>query len=162
MFVQTSGVLKRVAVRLSKICNDLRLLLSGPAARFGKLLLPAVQAGSSILPGKVNPVIRELVNQVAFEVISFNITVTFAAEAGQLQLGAFEPIICYSLVRAFSHLRSCRRSRIAMRRRDYGQRRNARKPGAPVTRRCKGIDSRPRVRRLHGDRCGGVDSSCAS
>jgi aspartate ammonia-lyase len=92
-FVQMSGVLKRIAVKLSKICNDLRLLSSGPRAGFGEINLPPVQAGSSIMPGKVNPVIPEVVNQVAFEVFGNDLTVTFAAEAGQLQLNAFEPVI---------------------------------------------------------------------
>ncbi len=104
-FVQLSGVLKRVAVKLSKTCNDLRLLSSGPRAGFGEINLPAVQAGSSIMPGKVNPVIPEVVNQVAFEVIGNDITVSFAAEGGQMQLNAFEPIIAHSLFKSLSHLR---------------------------------------------------------
>ena len=103
-FVQLSGVLKRIAVKLSKICNDLRLLSSGPRAGIGEINLPAVQAGSSIMPGKVNPVIPEMVNQVAFEVIGNDITVTMAAEGGQLQLNAFEPIIAHSLFKSVSHL----------------------------------------------------------
>lgn len=103
-FVQLSGVLKRVAVKISKICNDLRLLSSGPRAGFNEINLPAVQAGSSIMPGKVNPVIPEVVNQVAFEVIGNDLTVTFAAEAGQLQLNAFEPIIAHSLFKSVSHM----------------------------------------------------------
>jgi len=108
-FVQLSGVLKRVAVKLSKTCNDLRLLSSGPRAGFNEINLPAMQAGSSIMPGKVNPVIPEVVNQVAFEVIGNDVTITFAAEAGQLQLNAFEPIIAYSLFRSIAHLEAaCR------------------------------------------------------
>jgi aspartate ammonia-lyase len=103
-FVQLSGVLKRVAVKLSKTCNDLRLLSSGPRAGFGEINLPARQAGSSIMPGKVNPVIPEVVNQVAFEVIGNDVTVTFAAESGQLQLNAFEPIIAHSLFASLDHL----------------------------------------------------------
>ncbi|MBC3917692.1 aspartate ammonia-lyase [Undibacterium sp. CY18W] len=103
-FVQLSGVLKRVAVKLSKICNDLRLLSSGPRAGFGEINLPAVQAGSSIMPGKVNPVIPEVVNQIAFEVIGNDVTISFAAEAGQLQLNAFEPIIAHSLFKSVAHL----------------------------------------------------------
>jgi aspartate ammonia-lyase len=103
-FVQLSGVLKRIAVKLSKTCNDLRLLSSGPRAGIGEISLPAVQAGSSIMPGKVNPVIPEVVNQVAFEVIGNDMTVTMAAEAGQLQLNAFEPIIAHSLFKSVSHL----------------------------------------------------------
>ena len=103
-FVQLSGVTKRAAVKLSKICNDLRLLSSGPRAGFGEINLPAVQAGSSIMPGKVNPVIPEVVNQVAFEVIGNDLTITLAAEAGQLQLNAFEPIIARALLSSLNHL----------------------------------------------------------
>jgi len=103
-FVQLSGVLKRVAVKLSKTCNDLRLLSSGPRAGLGEINLPAMQAGSSIMPGKVNPVIPEVVNQVAFEVIGNDMTVTMAAEAGQLQLNAFEPVIAHSLFKSIAHL----------------------------------------------------------
>ena len=98
--MQLSGVLKRVACKLSKICNDLRLLSSGPQAGFGEINLPARQAGSSIMPGKVNPVIPEVVNQVAFEVIGNDVTITMAAEAGQLQLNAFEPIMGWSLYKS--------------------------------------------------------------
>ncbi len=108
-FVQLSGVLKRVATKLSKTCNDLRLLSSGPQAGFGDIRLPARQAGSSIMPGKVNPVIPEVMNQVAFEVIGNDITVTMASEAGQLQLNAFEPIMGWSLYKSIKHLsNACR------------------------------------------------------
>ncbi|MCW0001502.1 aspartate ammonia-lyase [Pararhizobium sp. YC-54] len=103
-FVQLSGILKRIAVKLSKTCNDLRLLSSGPRAGLNEINLPARQAGSSIMPGKVNPVIPEVVNQVAFEVIGNDVAITFAAEAGQLQLNAFEPLIAYSLFNSFGHL----------------------------------------------------------
>src|SRR5499425_2185560 len=105
-FVQLAGVLKRVAVKLSKTCNDLRLLSSGPRAGLGEINLPAVQAGSSIMPGKVNPVIPEVVNQIAFEVIGNDVTISFAAEAGQLQLNAFLPIIGHSLFKSMTHLRN--------------------------------------------------------
>ncbi len=105
-FVQLSGVLKRVAVKLSKTCNDLRLLSSGPRAGLGEINLPPVQAGSSIMPGKVNPVIPEVVNQIAFEVIGNDVTVTFAAEAGQLQLNAFEPVIAHNLFNSLIYLRN--------------------------------------------------------
>ena len=105
-FVQLSGVLKRVAVKLSKTCNDLRLLSSGPRVGLNEINLPPMQAGSSIMPGKVNPVIPEVVNQIAFEVIGNDLTVTFAAEAGQLQLNAFEPIIAHSLFKSVNHLRA--------------------------------------------------------
>jgi aspartate ammonia-lyase len=108
-FVQLSGVLKRVATKLSKTCNDLRLLSSGPQAGFGDIKLPARQAGSSIMPGKVNPVIPEVMNQVAFEVIGNDVTVTMASEAGQLQLNAFEPIMGWSLFKSITHLsNACR------------------------------------------------------
>jgi aspartate ammonia-lyase len=103
-FVQLSGVLKRVATKLSKTCNDLRLLSSGPQAGFGDIRLPPRQAGSSIMPGKVNPVIPEVMNQVAFEVIGNDVTVTMASEAGQLQLNAFEPIMGWSLHKSIRHL----------------------------------------------------------
>ncbi len=108
-FVQLSGVLKRVACKLSKVCNDLRLLSSGPQAGFGDIRLPARQAGSSIMPGKVNPVIPEVMNQVAFEVIGNDVTITMASEAGQLQLNAFEPIMGYSIHKSVKHLtQACR------------------------------------------------------
>ena len=97
-FVTFSGILKRIAVKISKICNDLRLLSSGPRAGFHEINLPSVQPGSSIMPGKVNPVIPEVVNQVAFEVIGNDLSVTFAAEGGQLQLNAFEPVICFNIL----------------------------------------------------------------
>lgn len=107
-FVQVSGVLKRVAVKLSKLCNDLRLLSSGPRAGLGEISLPPVQAGSSIMPGKVSPVIPEVVNQIAYEVIGNDVTVSFAAEAGQLQLNAFLPIIAHSVFKSLTHLqRGC-------------------------------------------------------
>lgn len=109
VFVQLSGVLKRVAVKLSKICNDLRLLSSGPRAGFNEINLPPVQAGSSIMPGKVNPVIPEAINQIAFQVIGNDVTVTFAAEGGQLQLNAFEPIIARSIFESMTLLdKGCR------------------------------------------------------
>ena len=104
-FVQLSGVLKRCAVKLSKICNDLRLLSSGPRAGLGEINLPPMQPGSSIMPGKVNPVIPEVVNQVCFDVIGGDVTVTMAAEAGQLQLNVFEPIIAYRLLRGMDSLK---------------------------------------------------------
>jgi aspartate ammonia-lyase len=109
VFVSTSSTLKRLATKLSKIANDLRLLSSGPRAGFGEINLPARQAGSSIMPGKVNPVIPEVVNQVAFTVIGNDLAVTMAAEGGQLQLNAFEPIIARSLMMSIIYLRrSCR------------------------------------------------------
>jgi aspartate ammonia-lyase len=103
-FVLFSGVLKRVAAKLSKICNDLRLLSSGPRAGFGEIRLPAVQAGSSIMPGKINPVIPEVVSQVAYLVIGNDLTVTICAEGGQLQLNAFEPAIGFCILKSLRML----------------------------------------------------------
>ena len=105
VFVLVSGVLKRIAVKLSKTSNDLRLLSSGPRAGLDEINLPPRQAGSSIMPGKVNPVIPEVVNQIAFTVIGNDVTVTMAAEAGQLQLNAFEPIMCRALMMSITQLR---------------------------------------------------------
>jgi aspartate ammonia-lyase len=105
-FVQLSGVLKRVAAKLSKICSDLRLLSSGPQGGFNEIKLPERAAGSSIMPGKINPIIPEVVNQIAFEVIGNDVTITMASEAGQLQLNAFEPIIGHSLFKSIEHLKA--------------------------------------------------------
>ena len=103
-FVAVSGAVKTCAVTLSKIANDLRLMSSGPKAGFGEINLPARQNGSSIMPGKVNPVIPEVVNQVAFNAIGNDVTITLAAEAGQLELNAFEPIIFYNLFQSIDTL----------------------------------------------------------
>lgn len=92
-YVMVHGALKRTAVKLSKVCNDLRLLSSGPRAGLNEINLPELQAGSSIMPAKVNPVVPEVVNQVCFKIMGNDITVTFAAEAGQLQLNVMEPVI---------------------------------------------------------------------
>lgn len=99
-----SGVVKTCAVNLSKISNDLRLMSSGPRTGFGEINLPARQNGSSIMPGKINPVIPEVVNQVAFNIIGNDMTITMAAEAGQLELNAFEPIIFYNLFQSIETL----------------------------------------------------------
>ena len=103
-FVMFSGVLKRVASKLSKIANDMRLLGSGPRGGIGEIALPSMQPGSSIMPGKVNPVIAEALNQVCFQVIGNDVAVTMAAEAGQLQLNAFEPLIAHNLLSSMSLL----------------------------------------------------------
>lgn len=103
-FVSVSGALKRISVKLSKICSDLRLLSSGPRAGFGEIRLPAIQAGSSIMPGKVNPVIPEMVNQISFQVIGNDLTVTLAASAGQLQLNAMEPVIVLNILQSMQLL----------------------------------------------------------
>ncbi len=103
-FVAVSGAVKACAVTLSKIANDLRLMSSGPRAGFNEINLPAKQNGSSIMPGKVNPVIPEVVNQVAFNIIGNDVTITMAAEAGQLELNAFEPIIFYCMFQSIDTL----------------------------------------------------------
>ena len=100
-FVEVSGALKASAVNLSKMANDLRLLSSGPRTGFGEINLPPRQNGSSIMPGKINPVIPEIVNQAAFLVIGHDVTITIAAQAGQLELNAFGPVIFYQLFEAF-------------------------------------------------------------
>jgi aspartate ammonia-lyase len=105
-FVRLSAALRQLAVKLSKTCNDLRLLSSGPQAGLAEIHLRPVQAGSSIMPGKVNPVIPEAVNQVAFRVLGNDLTVTLAAEAGQLQLNAFEPVIVTVLAESLEQLRA--------------------------------------------------------
>jgi len=104
-FVHISGILKRVAIKISKICNDLRLLSSGPRAGFNEINLPKMQPGSSIMPGKVNPVIPEVVNQVAFEVIGADVTISMACEGGQLQLNVFEPLVAYKLFTSINMMR---------------------------------------------------------
>ncbi|MBN1570587.1 MAG: aspartate ammonia-lyase [Acidobacteria bacterium] len=105
-YVQMSGTLKRIAVKLSKICNDLRLLSSGPRCGLQEIHLPPMQPGSSIMPGKVNPVIPEVVNQVCFDIIGNDVTITMAAEAGQLELNVMEPIIALNLFQNFMMLRN--------------------------------------------------------
>jgi len=105
VFVRCSNALRVVAVKQSKISNDLRLLSSGPRAGFNEINLPAKQAGSSIMPGKVNPVIPEVMNQIAFTVIGNDLTVALAAEAGQLELNAFEPVIARSLMMSIGYLK---------------------------------------------------------
>ncbi|NOZ02946.1 MAG: aspartate ammonia-lyase, partial [Deltaproteobacteria bacterium] len=108
-FVQLSGVLKRIAVKLSKVCNDLRLLSSGPRAGLNEINLPSVQPGSTIMPGKVNPVIPEVVNQVCFQVIGNDVTISMAAEAGQLELNAFEPVMGFNLFQSIHTLKRAMR-----------------------------------------------------
>ncbi|HHT7763943.1 aspartate ammonia-lyase [Pasteurella multocida] len=96
-YVMVHGALKRTAVKLSKVCNDLRLLSSGPRAGLNEINLPELQAGSSIMPAKVNPVVPEVVNQVCYKVMGNDTTITFAAEAGQLQLNVMEPVIAQAM-----------------------------------------------------------------
>lgn len=109
VFVQVSGVLKRIAVKLSKVCNDLRLLSSGPRTGLHEINLPAVQPGSTIMPGKVNPVIPEVVNQICFQVMGNDMVITLAAQGGQLELNAFEPVIAANLFQSIRILdRGCR------------------------------------------------------
>ncbi len=104
VFVAVSGAVKACAVTLSKIANDLRLMSSGPRAGLAEINLPAKQNGSSIMPGKINPVIPEVVNQVAFNIIGNDVTITMAAEAGQLELNAFEPIVFYCMFQSIDTL----------------------------------------------------------
>lgn len=104
VFVLLSGILRRIAIKLSKICNDLRLLSSGPRTGLAEINLPAMQPGSSIMPGKVNPVIPEVVNQVCYQVIGNDLTVTMAAESGQLQLNVFEPVIAFNIFQSVAML----------------------------------------------------------
>lgn len=105
-FVMYSSAVKRLAVKLSKICNDLRLLSSGPRTGINEINLPPMQPGSSIMPGKVNPVIPEVVNQIAFKVIGNDLTVTLAAEGGQLELNVFEPVIVQSIFESIEMLKN--------------------------------------------------------
>jgi aspartate ammonia-lyase len=105
-FIMYSSALKRTAVKLSKICNDLRLISSGPRTGINEINLPPMQPGSSIMPGKVNPVIPEVVNQIAFKVIGNDLTVTLAAEAGQLELNVMEPVIVQSIFESIEMLKN--------------------------------------------------------
>ncbi len=105
-YVMYSSAIKRLAIKLSKICNDLRLLSSGPRCGFNEINLPKMQPGSSIMPGKVNPVIPEVVNQIAYKVIGNDLTVTMAAEAGQLQLNVMEPVMVRSIFESMEMLNS--------------------------------------------------------
>ncbi|QOY55554.1 aspartate ammonia-lyase [Candidatus Sulfurimonas marisnigri] len=105
-FVMYSATMKRLAIKLSKICNDLRLLSSGPRAGFNEINLPKMQPGSSIMPGKVNPVIPEVVNQIAFKVIGNDLTVSLAAESGQLELNVMEPVIAQSIFESIEMLKN--------------------------------------------------------
>lgn len=105
-FVMYSSAVKRLAIKLSKICNDLRLISSGPRTGINEINLPPMQPGSSIMPGKVNPVIPEVVNQIAFKVIGNDLTVTLAAEGGQLELNVFEPVIVQSLFESIEMLKN--------------------------------------------------------
>ncbi|WP_035291051.1 aspartate ammonia-lyase [Clostridium sp. KNHs214] len=103
-FVEVSSIIKTCAVSLSKMANDLRLMSSGPRTGFGEINLPPKQNGSSIMPGKVNPVIPEVVSQIAFNIVGNDMTITMAAEAGQLELNAFEPVIFYNLFESIETL----------------------------------------------------------
>lgn len=105
-YVMYSSAIKRLAIKLSKICNDLRLLSSGPRCGFNEINLPKMQPGSSIMPGKVNPVIPEVVNQIAYKVIGNDLTVTMAAEAGQLQLNVMEPVMVRSIFESMEMLKN--------------------------------------------------------
>lgn len=103
-FLNFSSMLKNMSVRISKICNDLRLLSSGPRCGLGEINLPAAQPGSSIMPGKVNPVIPEVVNQTAFWVIGADHANSFASEGGQMELNAFEPLMALNILSSMNML----------------------------------------------------------
>lgn len=103
-YVQISGALKRAATKISKICNDLRLLSSGPRTGFNEINLPKMQPGSSIMPGKVNPVMPELLNQICFDIMGKDVTISIASEAGQLELNVMEPIMAFSLFNGINRL----------------------------------------------------------
>ncbi|MDD2876595.1 MAG: aspartate ammonia-lyase [Acidiphilium sp.] len=105
-FIMFSAVLKRIATKLSKIANDLRLLSSGPRGGFGEISLPALQPGSSIMPGKVNPVIPEMISIVCYQVVGYDLAITMAAEGGQLQLNAFEPLIAHNILTSMKLIRN--------------------------------------------------------
>ncbi|MBT7716076.1 MAG: aspartate ammonia-lyase, partial [Deltaproteobacteria bacterium] len=105
-FVMYSSAIKRLSIKLSKICNDLRLLSSGPRTGLNEINLPKMQPGSSIMPGKVNPVIPEVVNQIAFKVIGNDLTVSLGAEAGQLELNVMEPVIVQSIFESIEMLKN--------------------------------------------------------
>jgi aspartate ammonia-lyase len=105
-FVYVSGIVKSCAVTLSKISNDIRLMSSGPRTGLGEINIPAMQNGSSIMPGKVNPVMPEVMSQIAFNIIGNDTTITLAAEAGQLELNAFEPVLFYRLFESLDTLRN--------------------------------------------------------
>ena len=124
-----SSAIKRLAVKLSKICNDLRLLSSGPRAGLNEINLPTMQPGSSIMPGKVNPVIPEVVNQIAFKVIGNDLTVTLAAEAGQLELNVMEPVIAECIFESIEMLKNGMAALQTVHRRHHGQRRAMPRPG---------------------------------
>jgi aspartate ammonia-lyase len=109
-YVLLSGVLKHTSAKLTKICNDIRMLASGPRCGFNEINLPQMQPGSSIMPGKVNPVIPEVVNQTGFLVIGLDLTVTLAASAGQLQLNVMEPVITFALFTSISTMENAVRS----------------------------------------------------
>ncbi len=111
-FVSVSGILKTCAVNLSKMANDLRLLSSGPKTGLAEINLPSMQNGSSIMPGKINPVILEVVSQVAFNIIGNDFTITMAAEAGQLELNAFEPVLFYNLFESIETLENATKTLI--------------------------------------------------
>src|SRR5215208_7298379 len=101
-----SSAVKRLAIKLSKICNDLRLLSSGPRAGLNEINLPPMQPGSSIMPGKVNPVIPELVSQICYQIIGYDVTIAMASEASELELNMAEPIIAYDLLHGLMILRN--------------------------------------------------------
>jgi lyase family enzyme len=155
-FVEFSGALKRAAVVISKICNDLRLLSSGPRAGLNEINLPPTQPGSSIMPGKVNPVIPEVVNQVCFQLIGYDATISIAAEASQLELNMAEPIIAYDLLHGLLILKNACHSRKSLRERDYRQRRRLSGLCRTLNRRRHRTRPEDRLRARRRNRAGGT------
>ena len=153
-----SGALRAFMLDLNKIANDIRLLASGPRTGLAEILLPAVQPGSSIMPGKVNPSIAEMVNQVCYQVLGLDTTVALAAEAGQLELNVMMPVITHNLVFALEIVaNACRVLRPAVRGRDRGGRRAVRplagaEPGAGHRARAEDRVRRGRQARQGSDR----------
>jgi aspartate ammonia-lyase len=131
-YVLLSGVLKRTSSKLTKICNDIRLLASGPRCGFNEINLPQMQPGSSIMPGKVNPVIPEVVNQTSFLVIGLDLTVTLAASAGQLQLNVMEPVITFALFTSIFTMENAVNSLRELRSGHHRQRRARARHGAQL------------------------------
>ncbi len=156
-YVLLSGVLKRTSSKLTKICNDIRLLASGPRCGFNEINLPQMQPGSSIMPGKVNPVIPEVVNQTGFLVIGLDLTVTLAASAGQLQLNVMEPVITFALFTSIATMEHAVDSLTRpLHQRHHGQRRALARHGAQFARHRHRAEAVARLQAVRGDRARGL------
>ena len=156
-YVLLSGVLKRTSSKLTKICNDIRLLASGPRCGFNEINLPQMQPGSSIMPGKVNPVIPEVVNQTGFLVIGLDLTVTLAASAGQLQLNVMEPVITFALFTSIATMETRRQQPAReLRQRHHRQRRAHARHGAELARHRHRAQAVARLQAVRRDRARGL------